>query len=196
MEAVNSIVSKSFADCVLTKGGVLVNTQSAPRFCFDVLVYKDKRALWNNDPMRHDVSWNLVTNEGKNALNNIMFHAATQITTWYIELFESNTTPVVGMTYAVPTYTPCTAYSEAVRQEYVEGASSSQSITNTSSRANFTMNASKSVYGASLVGGGSAATTKGNTAGGGTLYCVDLFTSMQSVVSGNVLAIGITITQS
>jgi len=41
---------------------------------------------------------NLVTNEGLNANLDIMFHASTQITTWYIFPFEDDHTPLVTNT--------------------------------------------------------------------------------------------------
>jgi len=137
---------------------------------------------------------NTCTAEGLNALLDIMFHASTQITTWYVEIFESDTTPADGTTYAVPVYTPSTAYDEGTRPEYVEAAASSKSITNSANKAVFTINATKTIYGAALVGGGSAATTKGDTAGGGTLFCASKFAASKSVVDDDVLNVTITIT--
>lgn len=142
---------------------------------------------------------NVVTNQGLDKLLNVMFGAAgggeeTQITTWYVTLVESNTTPAAGLTYATPTYTESTAYTEGTRPAYVETASSGQSINNSASKATFTINASKTIYGSSLVGGGTAPTTKGDTAGGGYLYCYSLFGSSKSVVSSDVLNITITLT--
>lgn len=134
-----------------------------------------------------DKSSNIITNEGLDAILNIMLHASTQITTWYCCLIETNTTPVAGMTYAVPAYTESTAYDEATRPAYVEAAASSQSITNSANKATFTMDATKTIYGASLVGGGSAASTKADTAGGGTLLCYSLFSSSRPVVDDDVI---------
>ena len=130
---------------------------------------------------------NLVTNEGLDGLLDIMFHASTQITTWYCTLVESDTNAAAGMTYAVPTYTESTAYDEATRPEYEEAASSSQSITNSANKATFTISGTKTMYGASIVGGGTSATTKGNTDGGGTLFCYAKFSSSKSVVDDDVI---------
>lgn len=140
-------------------------------------------------------SQNIVTLEGKDALNNIMFHAATQITAWFVTIFNTNTTCVNTMTYAVPVYTESSDYTEATRLAWVEAASSGQVITNTASRAVFTMNGTTTIYGCGLVGGGSAATTKGDTAGGGTLYSASKFDVAKSVVATNVLSVGVSITQ-
>ena len=136
---------------------------------------------------------NDVMNEGLDALLNIMFHASTQISTWYCALVESNTDPAAGMTYATPTFTECTAYDEATRPEYVEAEASSQSITNSASQAVFTISDTKTLYGAALVGGGSAATTKGNTDGGGTLYCYSKFTASRSAVNDDVVNLTYTV---
>jgi len=137
---------------------------------------------------------NICTDEGLNALLDIMFHGATQITTWYVALFESDTTPAAGTTYATPVYTESAAYTEGARQAFTEAAASSKSITNSASKATFTMNATKTIYGAALVGGGTDATDNTDTAGGGTLYCASKFSSAKSVESGDVLKVTVTIT--
>lgn len=174
----------------------MLELSGAPCFVYDVMVHANMAAFLRGDrPLQHSVSHNIVTLQGKDALNNIMFHAATQITTWYIGIFNTNTTCVNTMTYATPVFTYSTAYNEATRPEWVEAASSGQSITNTASRAVFTMNDTVTIYGAALVGGGSAASTKADTAGGGTLYSASLFSAAKSVIATNVLSVGITIAQ-
>ena len=137
---------------------------------------------------------NVCTAEGLNAMLDIMFHAATQIATWYVEIFESDTTPADGTTYATPVYTPSTAYDEATRPEYVEAAASAKSITNSANKAVFTISATKVIYGAALVGGGTAATTKGDVAGGGTLFSASKFAAAKNVVDNDVLNVTIGIT--
>lgn len=137
---------------------------------------------------------NVCTAEGLNAMLDIMFHADTQITAWYVEIFETNTTPADGTTYAVPVYTPSTAYDEATRPAYTEAAASSKSITNSANKAVFTINDTKTIYGASLVGGGTAATTKGDAVGGGTLFSGSKFAAAKAVVAADVLNVTITIT--
>lgn len=137
---------------------------------------------------------NIVTDEGLDALLDIMLHAATQITTWYCVIFETDTTPDGDTTYAVPVFTEWAAYDEATRPEYEEAASSSQSVTNSANKAEFTANATKTLYGAALVGGGSAPTTKSNVAGGGTLLCAGKFAASQPVVDDNVVNLTYTVT--
>jgi hypothetical protein len=136
---------------------------------------------------------NVLTDEGIDAWLDIMLDSGTQITAWYFEPFESNTTPLVTHTYAVPVYTPCTAYDEATRQEFVVAAASGQSSTNSANKATLTFNATKTIYGCGLVGGGGAATTKADTAGGGTLFSSSLFGVAKPVVSTDVLNIALTV---
>lgn len=151
---------------------------------------RDGRLKWQEE------NTNLVTNEGLNAALDILFHGSTQIDPWYVALFEDNHTPAAGDTYAVPGYTECTAYDEANRQPFVEAAASGQSITNSASKASFTMNAAKTIYGAALVGGGTAADTRADTAGGGILYCLSQFAAPRAVVDDDVLKITVTINAS
>jgi len=140
-----------------------------------------------------ELAENIITNEGLDAILDVMLHAATQITTWYVALVESDTSPAAGLTYAVPTYTECTAYDEANRQEYEEAAASSQSITNSANKATFTMSGTKTIYGAALVGGGTGAATKGDTAGGGTLLCYAKFSASKSVEDEDTLEVTYTL---
>jgi len=150
---------------------------------------------WRGDKMLSKTrDHNICTDEGLNALLDIMFHGDTQITPWYVAIYEDDNDPVAGTTYAVPVYTECTAYTEAARQEYVEAAASSKVTTNSSNKATFTMNATKTIHGAALVGGGTAPTDNTDVAGGGTMYCGSGFTTPKSVESGDVLKVTITIT--
>ncbi len=131
-------------------------------------------------------SWeqpNLVVNEGLNSLLGVYFHGDTQITTWYLGLFEGNYTPVATVTAATITAasTECTAYDEATRQAYDEAAAASQSITNSASRATFTFNATKTIYGAFLV---SNSTKSGTT---GTLFSAARFSASKAVVDDDQL---------
>ncbi len=129
---------------------------------------------------------NIITNQGLTHYLNTELAGGTAITTWYCTLVETDTTPAAGMTYAVPVYTESTAYDEATRPAYVETVTD-QTCTNSASKAVFTISATKTMYGASLVGGGTAATTKGDTAGGGTLSCYAKFTSSRAVLDNDII---------
>lgn len=130
---------------------------------------------------------NLITNEGLDYLLNAGVHGDTQISAWYFAPFTAAHTPAAGDTYATPGYTEATTeYSESTRQEWAEGASSGQSITN-STAATITAAASVTIYGAGIVGGGTGATTKGDTAGGGTLLASGQFSASKTLASGETL---------
>lgn len=176
----------------LIEANVIMNPFSKQRFLAE--------SMWEVEHWRGNkflsktLDHNICTDEGLNSLLDIMFHGATQINPWYVMIFEDDVTPAAGTTYAVPVFTESSAYTEGARVEYVEAAASAKVMTNSASKATFTMNATKTIYGAALVGGGSAASTIGNTAGGGTLYCASQFASSKSVESGDVLKVTITIT--
>ena len=137
---------------------------------------------------------NIITDEGLDHILDVVLHAATQITTWYCVIFESDTTPDGAETYAVPVFTEFEAYDELTRPEYVEAASSSQSVTNSANKAVFTASDTKTLYGAGLVGGGTDADTKGDVAGGGTLLCCGVFDANQPVVDNNIVNLTYTVT--
>jgi hypothetical protein len=134
-------------------------------------------------------SKNIIVNEGLNHILDVVFGNATQVATWYVAIFESDTTPASTTTYATPVYTESTAYDEGTRPAYTEAAASSQQITNSASKATFTINDTKTIYGASLV----SLSTKGDTAGGGTLMAASKFSASRSVVATDSLLITYTI---
>jgi hypothetical protein len=143
-------------------------------------------------------SWeekNMCTNEGLEHALGVAFGAGTPVTDWFIAIYNSNTTPASNMVYATPLFTESTNYSETTRPEWVDAGVSSKVITNTASKASFTMSLAEVVYGAGLVGGGSAATTKGDAAGGGVLYNVSAFSGgSKSVASDDVLKVTVALT--
>lgn len=133
---------------------------------------------------------NLVVNEGLNSLLDIYFHASTQITTWYLGIFEGNYTPVATVTAATiaSAATECTAYTNGTRPAYDEAAASSQSITNSASRASFVFNATKTIYGAFLISN----STKSGTSG--TLFSAARFSTSKAVESSDELLLTYTFT--
>lgn len=138
---------------------------------------------------------NICTDEGLNHVLGAAFSNVTQITDWYVLVYNTATTPVAGMSYATPTFTESTHYSEANRPAWQDGGVSAKSVNNSASKASFTMSTAETIYGAALVGGGSAASTKGDTAGGGILYNVSAFTSgSKTVASSDVLKVTVTLT--
>lgn len=142
---------------------------------------------------------NIVVNEGLNALLNIMFNGTTQITTWYLGIYEGSATPQAtwnasniasSSTEILGSSVSLTGYTSTTRPEFVEAASSAQSLTNSASRASFVFNATKTVNGAFLISN----STKGGTTG--TLFSAAAFGTGKSVVSGDELLLTYTFTAS
>ena len=126
---------------------------------------------------------NIVTNQGINSFLSVYLDAATQITSWNVVVFKTNTTPLATHTYASPGYTEVDTadVDEAIRQVWTGGSASGQSIDNSASPAVYTGDAAFTAYGSALVGGGSAPTTLADTAGGGTLYSSGLYSSSKAM---------------
>ena len=98
------------------------------------------------------------------------------------------------MTYAVPVFTEWDGYSEANRQAFVEAESTAKSTTNSANKATYTSTETKTLYGGALVGGGTAADTISDTAGGGTLFCYSKFSAGKPVEATDTFKIYCTIT--
>lgn len=152
----------------------------------DALGRFERRLMWT------EVFENIVTTEGLNRILDVMFHGTTQTTTWYCGLVETNTTPAAGMNYDVPVFTETTAYDEATRPAYDEAAAAAGSTTNSASKAVFTINATKTMYGAALF----SVNTKGDHAAGANnvLYCNALFGTSRAVLDDDIINLTYTVT--
>ena len=136
---------------------------------------------------------NGITNQGKDALLNVMFHGATlsQITAWYLGMVGTTNYGGTGLA-ATDTYQninqsgndwdeftgytdPANSNSATTRPAWTMGASASQVVTNASPVV-FDITATETVKGLFLVGGIVAAQTKGDHASGGILWATALFT--------------------
>jgi len=133
-----------------------------------------------------DTAKNLVTNEGLDHILDVVLHGETAVSPWYIGL-KNTGTPAAGDTLASHgTWTENTNYT-GDRQEYVEAAASSQSVTNSASKASFSISVdSQTISGAFLAG---AATGTSDT-----LLCVADFTGGdKSADNGDTLEVTYTI---
>lgn len=130
-------------------------------------------------------SKNIVVNEGLNHALSVLLAGGTQVNPWHVGLFEGNYTPVAADTAANITAnsTECTAYDEATRQVYNEAAPSGQSVTNSANKATFTMNATKTVYGAFI------ASASAKSATSGTLLAASRFSASRAVVDNDQLLV-------
>jgi len=144
---------------------------------------------------------NIFTTEGMAYLLNVMFHdiskAASNI--WYVGIFKNNVTPALGDT-AVAKLGAAGTYGECQDADYDSPATNKPSyvsvdtatavITNAASKAEFTIAASITVYGAFL------STAQAKTATTGTLMCAKAFAASRAVVDNDVLAVTYQITAS
>lgn len=147
---------------------------------------------------------NLCPDEFINYMLDVGLSDATQLTDWYVLIFNDNHTPGASDTYGTPGFTESTAYDETTRPAWTEAGVSSKVITNSASKATFTMTGvDTSIYGAAIVGGVHATDgdidTKGNTAASpGVLGPEAQFTggAVTGIVDDDVLKVYVTITGS
>lgn len=144
----------------------------------------------NGKLIGRDIASNIVTTEGLNHILSTVVAGGSQVSPWYVALFEGNYTPVAGLTAATFTAaaTECTAYDEAARVAYVEGTPSGGVVDNSASRAVFTMNATKTIYGGALL----SVSTKSSTSG--TLLAAARFSSSRAVVDDDELSVRYSLT--
>lgn len=133
---------------------------------------------------------NIMPTEGLNYLLDVGIRNQSQLTAWYIGIFEGNYTPVLADTAAgfPAASTESTAYAETTRQAYTVVAASGGVLTNAASPATFTMNATKTIY------GGFIASASAKSATTGKLISAAQFSSSKAVQSTDVLSITATIT--
>lgn len=92
---------------------------------------------------------NLVVNQGLQHVLDVLFAGGAQINPWYIGLTDGSPTPAAGDTLASHAgWTEFDEYSDD-RKEFVD-VRSGQVVSNTASRASFSINASGTVGGAFL----------------------------------------------
>ena len=174
-----------------TESGLMMNSQSneglkaTGKFlieCYD----KDGKLKWT------DESKNLVVNVGLQYMAGTALDGSTaRITSWYLGLYgaASSNDPAAGDTMSSHAgWTEVTDYTEATRPAatFVAATTANPSVvTNSASKAQFTMNATVTVGGAFL--------TSNNTKGGtsGTLFSAKDFSAPgdRSVVSGDVVLV-------
>ncbi len=154
---------------------------------FDIKCYRKGELVWAES------AHNMITDEGLTRILDVVLHGTTQTATWYCTLVESNTTATAAMNYDVPVYTESTSYDEATRPEYNEAAATGDppTTTNSANKAVFTISASKTMYGASIV----SINTKGDHTGGANnvLLCYAKFGTSRAVVDDDVINLTYTI---
>ncbi len=170
---------------LITNPGSSEGLKATGRFlieCYD----KDGKLKWVDD------SKNLVVNVGLQYMAGTALDGSTaRITSWYLGLYgaASSNNPAAGDTMSSHAgWTEVTDYTEATRPAatFVAATTANPSVvTNSASKAQFTMNATTTVGGAFL--------TSNNTKGGttGTLFSAKDFDAPgdRAVVSGDVVLV-------
>lgn len=128
---------------------------------------------------------NIVPTEGLNAMLGYMFKAVSVPGSFYVGIFEGNYSPVPGDNAATfpGLATESTAYTESTRRPLVFGSVTSGSVDNVASRAEFTMNADKTIYGGFI----SSASAKSGTTG--VLLSAVRFPSPKVLAVGDILRV-------
>lgn len=135
--------------------------------------------LWS---MREE---NIIPDEGRDYILNAALNSGSQFGTWYIGLYEGSYTPVAGDTMATfpASATEITAYSEAARVTLVDDPLAGGVFINSTTKAEFTFTAAKTVRGGFI----SSGATKGGTTG--VLLSAVLASSPKTVGIGEVLRV-------
>lgn len=147
--------------------------------CFD----KDGNPKWTAETP------NLVVNQGLQYMAGTSLVGVTQINAWYVGIYgaAASNNPAASDTGTSHTgWTEITSYDQAARPTAVFAAATNANpsvVTNTASKAAFTMNATTTVGGAFLI----SVSTKGTNSG--TLFSAADFQSPgdRAVVSGDIL---------
>jgi hypothetical protein len=105
-----------------------------------------------------DTAKNLVTNQGLQHILDVLFTGTgeSQVDPWYVGLLAASPTPAAGDTLAG--ISEFTDYDEAARQAYVD-VRSSQSVTNSASKAAFTIDTNSSSIGGAFLASASTGTS-------------------------------------
>lgn len=171
-------------------GGLIANTGSSEGAkatgkyvveCFD----KDGNLKWVAE------SKNLVVNVGLQYMAGVALTSTAQITAWYVGLYgaaASNNPAATDTMSSHIGWTEVTAYSESTRvlANFAAATNANPSVvTNTASKAVFTINGTTTIGGAFLTSGSAKSGTTG------TLFSAADFSSPgdRSVVSGDILSI-------
>lgn len=128
---------------------------------------------------------NLIPTVGQNHVLNTVLKNGTPYAAWYVGIYEGNYTPTIAttMTDIINSATECSAYNESVRQTLSLGTVASGAVDNSASKAQFTMNATKTIYGGFVCSG----STKGSSSD--LLVSVVKFGTAKSVVATDLLLV-------
>jgi hypothetical protein len=159
---------------------------------FQPSVYWHIECVRGGEVIWTEVGENLIVNTGLDDALDKWLKGSTYTAAFYVGLTDGTPTVAAGDTMASHAgWVEVTAYDEANRQTLTLGSVSSQSVSNTASKAVFTISGTTTVGGAFL--------TTNSTKGGstGTLISAKAFTGGdRSVVDNDVLNVTVTVTAS
>ena len=141
---------------------------------------------------------NLLTTEGLNHMLDVTFHGTTATGTWYVHLFSGNVTVLDTWTCAtfdsVATEVDSNSegYSETTAPAFVEAAAAAKAVTNTASKAAFTIATATTV----TVWGAALASTSAKPMATGVLMSATKFGAARTLYNTDVFNVGYTITMS
>jgi len=133
---------------------------------------------------------NGIVDEGLNKILDVMFHAVSPITTWYIGLVDNSGFSAFSDSDTLSSHagwSEFTSYTESNRVTWPEDAASSRSISN-STTADFSLNATGNLKGV-FISSNNVKTT-GNT---GTLWSTAAFSSVVATANGDTLKVTYTV---
>jgi hypothetical protein len=145
----------------------------------------DKKLKWADfiDP-------NLVVNEGLNYGLDVYYGVVAKPTAWYVGLITGpGATVIAGDTAASHGFTENTTYSEGTRPTCQFGSASSQSITNSSNKASFSITGTVTIGGAFLISENTKGGASGKLNSGGAFTGGD-----KSLGNGDTLQVTVTCT--
>ena len=139
--------------------------------------------------LQRQVDHNLIPQVGIDHLAGLLRGTGSIISNWYCGIYEGDYVPTSATTSAdlQTGAQECQAYSQASRPVWDNTYDGVQLITNLADRAEFTMNADKTLYGAFLV----SAAAKGSATG--VLQSIARFSSPYVVPNGSTFRLGISI---
>jgi hypothetical protein len=137
---------------------------------------------------------NLVVDEGLNHILNTVLNGDSQVSTWYVGLLEASPSPAAGWTKTEVGAADFVDYDEATLPTWTpDGASSAESISNSSSTADFTISQDSSSIGGAYL---ASANTKAVEGGAAIIYSAGAFTGGNKPADDNdTLQVTATFTQ-
>jgi len=163
---------------------------------YEVVCYKN---IWDDGkliqvPKWKEIIFNLVTYECLDDVLGVYFQGGSQATTWYILLFDSDSTPAGTWTYAnIGTdFTEFTDYDETTREEWIDGSVLNRILDNSATPAEFTASVGVNtvIYGTAMVN----VSTKGDNASpSGLIFNGARFSSARPFMEAETIKVVLTV---